>query len=155
MGHGRCLPGCTAQLCPLLCVCVQSHPTFRVWKGPGDQECSTQELCPCRLVLGGEDFLSKGLRTGFFRFLVGLAIPMSSEGRLTPQARCRWRPQKGIQPWELPGQRPGTGQCVQCSGIRESSDTTLSWGTSGGGWSGKRIQVHTKETSSADLGDWP
>ena len=78
-GHGGRLPGCTAQLCPPLSVCVQSHPTFRLWKGPGDQGCSIQGLCPGRLVLGGEDFLSKGLRTGFFRFLVGLAIPMSSD----------------------------------------------------------------------------
>ena len=42
-----------------------------------------------------------------------------------PQGRGRWRPQKDIQPWELPGQRLGTGQRVQCSRIWESLDVAI------------------------------
>ena len=65
-----------------------------------------------------------------------------------PQARGRWRAQEGIQPWELPGQKPGTGQCVPCRGIRESLEVVIAWGM----WGRKETPGSYQRASRADLG---
>ena len=99
-------------------------------EGRWGQGCSRLESCPRDWGREGMTVIEREVELGPSR-----AGEVSHSHELTgpaPQARGWWRAQEGIQPWELPGQKPGTGQCVPCRGIQESSDVVIAWGTWGG-----------------------
>lgn len=101
-----------------LWVCVQSHPTSRLWKGPGDQGCRGQGPCTQGLRWGRETVRERELEPGVsLHCQLGRSTPMSLRGGFPAQGLSGEDQERHSSQRNSLGRGSGARECVMCSGI--------------------------------------